>query len=153
VFTATCSGAVDLAGNIALPVHATYKVGYGFMGFSSPEPGSTVARSSRVIYVVFGLEGATGRSVSGAAGAALARAHDVRATLRGPSIKPVTAVCAWHATGSYFRCALSIPGGVSTRASARYTITAYENPGAGVGFVAAPGEPTAADPETIRFSG
>ena len=47
---------------------------------------------------------------------------------------------------------LSIPRGVSTRDSDRYTITANENPGAGVGFVAAPGEPTAVNPEIIRFS-
>ncbi len=153
VFTATCSGAVDLAGNTALPVHATYKVAYGFSGFESPQPGSTVARSSRVIYVVFGLQNANGRSISRSAGAALGRARDVRATLRGPAIKPVTAVCAWHADGSYFRCALPIPRGVRTRDSDHYTITAYESPGAGVGFVAAPGEPTAVDPETIRFSG
>jgi uncharacterized protein YjbI with pentapeptide repeats len=152
VFTATCSGAVDLAGNTALPVHATYKVAYGFSGFEYPQPGSTVARSSRVIYVVFGLQGASGRSITRAVGAALARARDVRATLRGPAIKAVTAVCSWHSPGRYFRCALSIPRGVRAGHSRRYTITADENPGAGVGLVAAPGEPTAVDPEIIHFS-
>lgn len=153
VFTAYCTGATDAAGNTAAQVHATYKVAYGFSGFEFPQPGSTVPRSSRVIYVVFGLQGANGRPVPRSTGAALARGHDVRATLRGPAIKAVTALCAWHADGSYFRCALPIPGGVRTGHSDHYTITAYENPGAGAGFVAAPGEPTAADPETIRFSG
>jgi uncharacterized protein YjbI with pentapeptide repeats len=152
VFTATCSGAADLAGNTALPVHATYKVAYGFSGFEYPQPGSTVARSSRVIYVVFGLQGASGRSITRPVGAALARARDVRATLRGPAIKAVTAVCSWHSPGRYFRCALSIPRGVRAGHSRRYTITADENPGAGVGLVAAPGEPTAVDPEIIHFS-
>jgi uncharacterized protein YjbI with pentapeptide repeats len=152
VFTATCSGATDAAGNTALPVQATYKVAYGFSGFESPQPGSTVARSGQVIYVVFGLQGASGRSIVPAVGAALARARDVRATLRGPAIKAVTAVCSWHSTGRYFRCALSIPRGVKTGHSRRYTITADENPGAGVGFVTAPGEPTAVDPEVIHFS-
>ncbi len=152
VFTATCSGAEDLAGNTALPVHAIYKVAYGFGGFEFPQPGSAVARSSRVIYVVFGLVGSNGRSISRGIGTALARAHDVRATLRGPGIRPVTVNCAWHARGSYFRCTLSIPRGVRTKRADRYTITAYESPGAGAGFVAAPGEPTAVDPETIRFS-
>jgi uncharacterized protein YjbI with pentapeptide repeats len=152
VFTVTCSGATDLAGNVALPVHATYKVAYGFGGFVSPQPGATVARSSRVIYVAFGLEGANGRSISRTDGATLGRARDVRVTLRGPGIKPETVVCAWPDRGRYFRCALPIPSGVRTRHSDRYTITAYENPGAAVGFVAAPGEPTAVDPETIGFS-
>jgi uncharacterized protein YjbI with pentapeptide repeats len=152
VFTATCSGAEDQAGNTALAVHATYKVAYGFSGFQFPPPGSTVPRASRVIYVVFGLVGSNLRSISRGVGAALARAHDVRATLRGPGIKPVTVSCGWHARGSYFRCALSIPRGVRTKRTDRYTITADESPGAGVGFVTAPGEPTAVDPETIRFS-
>jgi uncharacterized protein YjbI with pentapeptide repeats len=149
-FTAACSGATDQAGLTALPVSATYRVAYGFGGFSYPRPGSAVPRSPRVIYAVFGLDGAT-TSISRSTGAAMARAHDVRVTLRGPGISPVSALCAWHSAGSYFRCALRFPRSVRAGRSERYTITAYERD-PDTGLVIAPGEPTAVNPETIHFS-
>jgi uncharacterized protein YjbI with pentapeptide repeats len=149
-FTARCGGAEDLAGLIAAPVSVTYDVAYGFSGFQTPRAGSTLARSSADIYIVFGLIGADGRGISTRIGRALARKHDVRVTLSGPGVARVSARCSWHPSGGgYFRCVLRTPHGVRTKRSDRYTLTAQENDW--YGFVTAPGEPTAANPIHIRF--
>src|SRR5215813_12840777 len=53
-FTATCAGAGDRAGNKQLaPVIAKFTVVYGFGGFRSPLPGTTVAKSVHNINVRF----------------------------------------------------------------------------------------------------
>jgi len=150
VFTARCSGAQDRAGLTAAPVSVSYYIAYGFGGYQSPQPGDSVRKRDGTIAVVFGLAGASGRSIPAATGAALARAHHVRVTLSGPGIAPVRAACGWHrAQGGYFRCVLRIPGRTRTGRSHRYLLTAQEDPG--FGFVLAPGEPTAVNPLVVHF--
>ncbi|HEY2505929.1 MAG TPA: pentapeptide repeat-containing protein [Streptosporangiaceae bacterium] len=149
-FTATCSGAQDAAGNMAAPVSVTYKVSYGLAGFISPARGSTVARSSRSVAVVFSLHGASGAPITGTVGSALAKARHVRVILRGPGIKPVTAYCAWVSSGRDFRCSVPIPGGVRSGASKQYTISAYVY-ATDTGWVDAPAEPGKINPDVIHF--
>jgi hypothetical protein len=145
-FTATCSGAVDMAGNQQkAPVHASYLVRYGITAFLAPLPGSTVKRSSRVITVRLRLTNAGDAAISGSRAAA----KHVRATLRGPGISPVTDTCAWNAAHGYFTCTIRIPATVKTGARWQYTITAAEN--VGTGFVPVPGVRGAADPEVVHF--
>lgn len=67
-FTATCSGAVDIAGNIAPPVNVTYTVQYNFSGYFNPilNDGSAYFHSGRTIPVKFQLTAADGSIVSSA---------------------------------------------------------------------------------------
>jgi uncharacterized protein YjbI with pentapeptide repeats len=151
-FTATCAGAVDLAGNRqAAPVSVSYTVIYGMAGFLAPARGATIARSSRVITVRFRLSNAGRTPVTAAVASALAASHHVRAVLRGPGIAAVTANCPWNASRRYLTCAVKIPGGVRTGAAFGYTVTAYENLGDGLGFVRVPGVGGTSDPETVHF--
>ena len=147
-FTATCSGAIDQAGLAAHPVSATYWVAYGFDGME-PHQGATVSTYPRTVAVRFALSAAAGRSISAAVGRAMARGHDVRVILRGPGIRPTTAICDSYSLRSGFVCKLDLPHGIKTGRRYRYTLTAYENNG--FGFVIAPGEPTADNPVTIHF--
>jgi uncharacterized protein YjbI with pentapeptide repeats len=147
-FTATCSGATDLAGLVARPVSATYWVAYGFDGMQ-PSQGASVPTRPRTLVVSFSLSGATGGFISAATGKAIARRHDVRVTLQGPGIRRVTATCRWSSPQSGFACKLRLPHGIRTGRRHRYTLTAYENNG--FGFVVAPGEPTAENPVSIHF--
>ncbi len=147
-FTATCSGATDLAGLVALPVSATYWIAYGFDGMQ-PGQGARVPTRPRTLVVSFSLSGAAGGFISAATGKAMARRHDVRVTLRGPGIRQVTATCRWSSPRSGFACDLHLPRGIKTGRQHRYTLTAYENNG--FGFVVAPGEPTSEDPVSIHF--
>lgn len=150
VFTATCSGAQDRAGNSAKTVSVTYTVAYGFSGFYPPLTTVPLARSSREQIVIFNLQTASGQFISRALGAALSRAHHVRITLRGPGIATVRVNCGWHAAGGgYFRCVFRTPRHVRVGRTHRYLLTAYEN--TGFGFVAAPGEDTAVDPLVVHF--
>lgn len=149
-FTATCAGAADLAGNNQrAPVHATYTVRYGMNGFLAPKPGSTIARSSKVITVRFRLTTAADTPIPGASAAALAASRHIRATLSGPHISAVTASCAWNAARTFYTCAIRTPAGTRTGSQWRYTITALED--VGTGFLPAPGVRGAADPETVHF--
>jgi uncharacterized protein YjbI with pentapeptide repeats len=149
-FTATCAGAVDLAGNQQKPpVSVTFTVAYGLHGFIAPANGSTIARSSRTIMVRFRLTNASGTPISASLATALAAAHDVRATLRGPGIKAVTANCTWSATQRDLACAIRVPSGVRTGSAQKYTITATEN--VGTGFLTVPGVRGADDPEVVHF--
>lgn len=145
--TATCRGAKDLAGNVARPVSATYSIAYAFGGML-PQQGSTVPVSPRTLIVSFGLTGLV-RPIPAATARAMVRRHDLRVTLRGPGIRPTTVVCGSYSSILGFVCKLRLPH-VRTGRRHRYTLTAYENDG--FGFVVAPGEPTAENPVTIRFS-
>ena len=151
--TATCAGAVDLAGNKqAAPVSISYTVLYGMTAFLTPRPGSTIARSSRVTTVRFRLFNADRKPLSATIAAALAAEHRLRATLRGPGITAVTANCGWDAAHQYLTCAIKIPRKVKTGAKFRYTITAYEN--LVTSFVRVPGPwgvAVTTDPETVHF--
>jgi uncharacterized protein YjbI with pentapeptide repeats len=149
-FTATCSGAVDLAGNKQqAPVSVTYTVVYGLHGFIAPANGATIARSSKTITVRFRLTSANGAAISASLAKALAAAHDVRVTLQGPGIKAVTVYCGWNASQQDLTCAIRIPSGVRTGTAQRYTLTAAEN--VGTGFLTVPVVKGGANPEVIHF--
>src|SRR4029077_17262259 len=92
-FTATCSGATNLAGLVARPVSATYWVAYTFDGME-PAQGAVVPPRPRTLTVSFALSAAAGQ-ISAATGQAMARAKDVRMTLRGPGIRPKTVTCSY----------------------------------------------------------
>ena len=141
---------MDLAGNQQkAAVRATYTVVYGIHGFLAPAPGSTFARSSRVITVRFRLTNATGTPIPGAQAAALAAAHRIRVSLQGPGITSVTVLCGWSTAHGYFSCGITIPAHVRTGTGNRYTITAAENVTGK--FVSVPGVRGAGDPEVIHF--
>ena len=147
-FTATCTGAVDNAGNPqAGPVSVSYTVVYGFGGFMSPLPKTTLAKSGSAIPVKFMLTNSSGTPIAASTAAALAAAGKVKATLAGPNISPQTVLCSW--SGSYFQCNVKTPTGLKTGTSNPYTITVTEN--VGTAFVTAPPVGTAVDPETVYF--
>ena len=121
----------------------------GFGGFIAPKDGSTLKKSAAAITVRFRLTTAAGAPIPGSVAAALAKANDVRVTLRGPGIAPVTADCAWAAGAKVFQCAVATPKGIKTGKASPYTITAYEN--TGPGFSTAPVSGPAVSPETVYF--
>ncbi len=147
-FTATCAGAVSMAG---LPqptlVQAKYTVGYGFSGFTTPRPGSTIARSSHTITAHFRLVNSAGTAISASTASSLAFAQDVRVTLQGPGITTTSALCSWSASARTFGCVLKIPAKVVT--GRKYSLTAQEN--LGTGFYAVPTVGKVVNPETIYF--
>jgi uncharacterized protein YjbI with pentapeptide repeats len=149
-FTATCAGAISVAGSTqAAPVRVGYTVVYGFGGFSAPKAGGTLKKSAPTFTVKFRLVSASAAPIADSVAAALAKAHDVRVTLRGPGIAAVTADCTWSASAKDLQCAVRTPKGIKAGKSNRYTITAYEN--TGPGFTAAPAIGVAANPETVYF--
>lgn len=149
-FTATCSGAVDIAGNPqAASVSVTYTVVYGFGGFLAPLPKSTLSKSGSSIAVKFRLTDADGVPISPGASAALAAAGKVQVTLAGPPAITQTTPCSWDALNLFFQCNIKTPKGLLTGFGNPYTITAYED--VGTGFVPAPPVGTAVNPETIYF--
>lgn len=149
-YTATCSRAVDLAGNKQkTPVIVTYTVVYGLHGFIAPAAGSTVARSSKKITVRLRLTNSKGAAVPAAVARTLAAHHDVRVTLTGPGIKAVTVNCGWNTSQQDLACLIGIPTAVRTGSAQKYTLTATED--VGTGFLAAPAVGGTADPEVIHF--
>jgi hypothetical protein len=149
-FTATCGGAVDKAGNPqAAPVSVTYTVVYGFGGFVSPLPKSTLQKSGSAIPVKFVLTNASGTPIGASLAAALAAAGKVEATLAGPGINPQVVLCGWNTVGLYFQCNIKTPSGLKTGSGNQYTITASENVGGD--FVTAPKVGSAVNPETVYF--
>jgi hypothetical protein len=124
---------------------------YGFGGFLSPLPKSTLQKSGSAIPVKFRLTNTAGQPISSSVAAALAAAGDVKATLTGPGISPQSALCTWNSTNLLFQCNIKTPTGLKTGTANPYQITAYENVGAG--FVLAPAVATAStpNPETIFF--
>jgi hypothetical protein len=150
LFTATCSGAVDVAGNPqAGNVSVSYTVVYGFGGFLAPLPKSTLTKSGSNIAVKFRLTDAFGVPISAALSAALAAAGKVQVTLAGPPAISETVPCSWDALNLFFQCNIKTPKGLLTGFGNPYTITAYED--VGTGFVVAPPVGTAVNPETIYF--
>jgi uncharacterized protein YjbI with pentapeptide repeats len=150
VFTVTCTGAADNAGNNqASTLTAHYTVLYEFGGFSAPKPGSTLKASTRTITVRFRLSNQAGHPIPAKTAAALAAHHAVRATLRGPGISPATAACSWVASTKFLTCAIATPRHVLKGHKHRYTITATEN--LGTGFTKAPITAASENPEPIHF--
>ena len=149
-FTATCAGAVDLAGNKqSAPVSVSYTVVYGVGTFLAPANGATISRSSGVITVEVRLASANGLAIAGSRQASLAAAHDVRVTLRGPGVSGLTAYCGWNATHGYLACAIHFPSWVRTGSTNTYTITVTEN--VGTGFLTVPAVHGGANPIGIHF--
>jgi uncharacterized protein YjbI with pentapeptide repeats len=149
-FTATCVGAADLAGNPQkAPVSVSYTVVAGLHGYIAPVAGGTVARSVKTMTVAFRLTTSSGAPIATSAAQALAAAHDVRVSLRGPGISVVTVVCGWNATQRAFTCAIRIPSGVRTGSRQDYTLTAGEN--VGTGWLNVPAVHGTVDPEVIHF--
>jgi uncharacterized protein YjbI with pentapeptide repeats len=150
VFTVTCSGGQDNAGNIAALISAHFTVVYEFGGFLAPKVGGTLKSSAKTISVRFRLTNGSGTPIGTTYSAALAARHDVRATLRGPGIKPVIATCVWKTASSYFGCPIPMPAHVETGSKHTYTITVTEN--LGRGFVTAPIDAASENPAPIHFS-
>jgi hypothetical protein len=144
----------DKAGN-STTAGCAYTVVYGFGGFMSPVPKSTMTyNAGSNIPVKFVLTNASGQPIAASTASALASGGNVKATLSGPNSTTVvsSALCSWNATGLYFQCNVKTPSGLRTGKSNAYMITALENVGGG--FVTAPPYTnTAADanPETIYF--
>lgn len=150
LFTAMCSGAVDVAGNPqAANVSVNYSVVYGFGGFISPLPRTTLTKSASNIPVKFQLTDAAGVPISASLSAALAAAGKVQVTLAGPPAISLSVLCSWDALDLFFQCNVKTPKGLLTGFSNPYTITAYED--VGTGFVLAPPVGTAVNPETVYF--
>lgn len=150
-FTATCAGAVSVAG---LPqsalVWAQYTIGYGFGGFTRPRPSSSISRSSGRLSASFRLVTANGTAIGGHAAGNLAWAHNIRVVLRGPGIRPVTGYCQWNSRMRAFTCSMKLPAGVRTGRANKYVLTAQEN--VGTGLYAVPPVGHSHNPEIIYFS-
>jgi uncharacterized protein YjbI with pentapeptide repeats len=143
-FTATCAGAANRAGIAqAAPVRVKYTVAYGLSGFVNPKSKATVARSLGKLPVSFKLSGLIPSSA-----VKFAAAADVRVTLSGPGISPVTMAAAWQPKSGTFGVRLPIPGRI--KAGQSYQLTVREN--VGTGWLAAPVLGIALNPETIRFT-
>jgi hypothetical protein len=150
LFTATCSGAVDVAGNPqASSVSVNYTVVYGFGGFLTPLPKTTLAKSGSSIPVKFRLTDAAGVPISASVAATLGAGGKVKVTLAGPPAISQSVVCGWDPVAVFFQCTIKTPKGLKTGLSNPYTITAYED--VGTGFVLAPPVGTAVNPETVYF--
>lgn len=150
-FTATCAGAVSVAGlSQVAPAQAGYTVGYGFGGFGAPPAGSTIARSARRVTATFRLVTASGKAIWNSTASDLAWARDVRVILRGPGIRPVTAYCAWSGRHGSFTCSVKVPAKIRGGRAHKYTITAQEN--VGTSFYAVPIVGRSRNPEIIYFA-
>jgi hypothetical protein len=149
-FTAACSGAVSVAGTRqTAAASAKYSIVYGFGGFVSPRPGSTLAKATRTIVATFRLATAGGRPIGASRAEHLAATRKIRVNLKGPGIATAAATCAWSTSLHAFRCAIKVPSGVRTGKANRYVITAFENVGTGLRPVPSVGK--AVNPETIYF--
>jgi hypothetical protein len=122
---------------------------YGLSGFISPLPGSTLARSAGRIVVRFRFTNAAGRLIASSTAATLAAQHRVEAVLTGPGIAKVSVLCTWDKTARYFLCVIKIPARVETGKNHSYFLAALEK--LGNGFLDAPADPGAANPEIVHF--
>jgi uncharacterized protein YjbI with pentapeptide repeats len=130
-FTATCAGALSVAGNAqAAPARVVYSVGYGFGSFSTPRQRSTLRKSAHHFTVRFRLVGATGKAVPTGTAKNLAWGHDVRVVLTGPGIKAVNTYCTWNTAAAAFSCTVKIPATARTGTRNRYSLSAQEDVGA-----------------------
>ena len=150
-FTATCSGAVSVAGTgQAGAVTTSYTVVYGFSGFSGLRSGEVIAKSARTITARFRITRAGGKDILAAPTAAFVARHGLEVRLTGPGIKAVTAQCRWVGSARSIECTITIPPGVRLGTANRYKITAEEN--VGTGFVVAPAVARAVNPLVVTFT-
>lgn len=149
VQTAECVNGKDNAGNVSRPASVRYTVIYAFGGYLSPKPGSSLRSSTRKIVVRFRLANYYGKIVPTSSEIALTATYDLRATLRGPGIKPVSIKCTWNGSAKAVQCSITRPRHVRTGKRNKYTITVTENVGSG--FVTAPADAYSENPEPIHF--
>jgi len=149
--TATCSGAVDNAGNQAPPVSVSYTVVYDFGGFSAPQPSSTVTyKTGAILHVAFTLTNSTGQALGPAVASKLAGKLTV--TLTGPGIAPITGLCAWNTFPARFQCSLQLAGLTQFGRSNPYQLIASENlTGTAVPTPQFTNTTADANPETVYF--
>jgi uncharacterized protein YjbI with pentapeptide repeats len=103
---------------------------YDFKRFQSPHPNSHIRKSAHKLTARLRLM-TNDQPLTSQISASLASGRDIRVTLRGPGIKPVSAYCNWARAGRYFQCAVTIPGNVKTGKKERYSLRPMENYGAG----------------------
>jgi hypothetical protein len=123
---------------------------YGFRGFLSPAPKSTLKPGS-TIKVKFRLTNTAGKPIARSIAAKLAAAHDVTARLTGPGISRRSVSCIWNSARRFFQCNIKTPRGVRTGRANPYRITALENVGAGSVRAPAVRSATTSNPETVFF--
>jgi hypothetical protein len=156
VYTATCSGAVTVAGVAqAAPEHATYSVVFGFGGFATPRAGSAVAKHSSWLKATFHLVTAAGKPIPAWLARRVSDADALLLQLTGPNLGSTgrSTLCGWNAGAGAFSCALSIPGNVKTGKSSRYHLALLEQVVTGWhegAFIVAPAV-HGVNPEVITF--
>jgi hypothetical protein len=149
VQTADCVNAQDNAGNVAPKLTVRYTVIFAFGGYISPKPGSSLRSSTRKIVVRFRLANFNSKIVPTSSEIALTAVYGLRATLRGPGIKPVISKCTWNGSAKAVQCSITHPRHVKTGKRNKYTITVTENLGSG--FLTAPADAYSQNPEPIHF--
>ena len=149
VYRETCVGATDNAGNVAGTLTVRYTVTYLFGGFIAPKIGSTVSHTAKTITVRTFLSDEYGKGMPAAEQAARAKYHEIRATLAGPGIKPVTVTCGWNVTVRNLQCVLPVPRTVKTGHSHKYTIAVDENLGGG--WLKIPADAASENPGPLYF--
>jgi hypothetical protein len=127
----------------------THTVVYGTGNLLAPANRATISRTSRVITVKLRLASANGSAIASSRQAALAAAHDVRVTLRGPGVSGLTVNCGWVTAHGYLACAIHFPSQVRAGSKYGYTITVAEN--VGTGFLTVPPVHGGVNPITIYF--
>jgi hypothetical protein len=154
VYTATCAGAVTVAGvGQAAPVHATYTVVLGIGGFETPRAGSAVDKHSDWLKATFRLVTGSGKAIPGWLARRVSAADALLLRLTGPGLGRGgrETPCGW--ASSRFSCALSIPSAVRTGKNHKYELSVLEQvvvaPHLG-SFIVAPAV-RGANPETISF--
>jgi hypothetical protein len=150
-FTATCSGAVDNAGNHAAPVSVNYVVLYAFGGYITPRPDGTIPyKPGTTTPVSFKLRDSQGQEISPSIEASLSGKLTAKLTRQG--ITPTSANCTWNSMLMHFQCNLPIPTLSQTGSSHPYQVTVYENV-TGTPLVAPTfsNNPAVANPITVYF--
>jgi hypothetical protein len=148
-FTFSCENGTDVAGNVAPAVVVHVRVVYDFGGYLSPRPGAELKPSAHRIAARFRMTLPNGTALPASIEAGLALHYQIRATLRGPGIKPDRANCSWIAQSRYLECLITTPRHPKTGRGHRYTITVTENLGGG--FLTAPADEFSQNPIPVYF--
>lgn len=139
----------DHAGN-STSVACHFGVAHGFLGFTTPSPGSLVTASAQGAPVRFRLGDYNGTPLTDAAASELVTQVTLSANRKGTN--PIsTSGCTYRTARNWFRCTLEVPAGVGTYPKEYYLI-AHEQLGAS--FVKSPLVPTSTspNPQTIFFN-